>query len=73
VLPLIVTAMIMAIQNIKQIAGGKGKRLAWYAIGWYVGTTILAIMHSALLTGLVWGPMVRNCPDRVVPSMRRWY
>jgi Na+/H+-dicarboxylate symporter len=60
VLPLIVTAMIMAIQNIKKISGGKGKRLAWYTIGWYVSTTILAIMHSALLTGLVWGPMMDN-------------
>ncbi|KFA63824.1 hypothetical protein S40285_07769 [Stachybotrys chlorohalonatus IBT 40285] len=63
VLPLIVTAMILAIQNIKAISGGKGGKLARWTIGWYLGTTVIAIVHSCLLTGLVWGPMMRNTAD----------
>lgn len=52
--------MILAIQNIKAISGGKGGKLARWTIGWYLGTTVIAIVHSCLLTGLVWGPMVRS-------------
>jgi Na+/H+-dicarboxylate symporter len=59
VLPLIVTAMILAVQNIKEMAG-KGARLAYWTVGWYVVTTFFAIAHSCIMTGLVWAPMVRS-------------
>ncbi|KAF1835609.1 Sodium:dicarboxylate symporter [Decorospora gaudefroyi] len=60
VLPMIVTAMIMAIQRLRNMTqgGGAAGRLARWTIGYYVLTTILAVAHSSLLVGLVWSKMM---------------
>jgi len=57
VLPLIVVAMILAVQNLMTMKDGGGK-LARYTILWYVGTTIIAIVISTILVDLVWRPMM---------------
>ena len=56
-LPLIVVAMILAVQNLMSMDKGGGK-LARYTIFWYVGTTILAIIISTILVDLVWRPLM---------------
>jgi len=62
VLPMIVTAMIMAIQRLRSMAqgGGKAGKLARWTIGYYVLTTILAVAHSCLLVGLVWSKLMKS-------------
>lgn len=60
VLPMIVTAMIMAIQRLRNMTQGDGKagKSARWTIGYYVITTIIAVAHSCLLVGLVWSKLV---------------
>ena len=53
VLPLIVTAIILAVQNLKSMAEG-GAKLARWTIGYYVLTTMVAIVHSMIMVDLVW-------------------
>ncbi|KAH7024429.1 Sodium:dicarboxylate symporter [Microdochium trichocladiopsis] len=53
VLPLIVTSMILAMQRLKEITAG-GNALARWTIGYYVLTTVLAIVISTIMTSLVW-------------------
>jgi len=68
VLPMIVTAMIMAVQRLRAMTqgGGKAGKLARWTIGYYVLTTILAVAHSCLLVGLVWSKlMVTVSPDQL--------
>ncbi|EUC48115.1 hypothetical protein COCMIDRAFT_2907 [Bipolaris oryzae ATCC 44560] len=59
VLPMIVTAMIMAVQRLRNMTqgGGAAGKLARWTVGYYVLTTILAVAHSALLVGLVWSKL----------------
>jgi len=57
VLPLIVVAMILAVQNLLTMQAGGGK-LARFTILWYVGTTIIAIVISTILVDLVWRPLM---------------
>ncbi|KAG4411376.1 hypothetical protein IFR04_015483 [Cadophora malorum] len=57
VLPLIITAMILAMQKLKDMTKG-GPALAKWTIIYFVGTTFVAIFHSALLTGLVWSKLM---------------
>ncbi|TIC97429.1 Excitatory amino acid transporter 3 [Colletotrichum higginsianum] len=57
VLPLIVTAMILAVQKLKEISNG-GAKLAKWTIGYYVGTTIVAIVHSIIMTSQVWARLM---------------
>ncbi|KAM0710160.1 hypothetical protein Q7P35_002522 [Cladosporium inversicolor] len=57
VLPLIVVAMILAVQNLMSMDKGGGK-LARFTILWYVGTTTLAIIISTILVDLVWRPLM---------------
>jgi Na+/H+-dicarboxylate symporter len=52
-LPLIISAMILAMQRIKEMAEG-GPKLAYYSIGYFVMTTLIAIIHSTILVALVW-------------------
>ena len=52
-LPLIITAIILAVQNLKAMSAG-GAKLARLAVFWYVGTTIMAVTHSMILVDLVW-------------------
>lgn len=56
---MIVTAMIMAIQRLRNMTqgGGSAGKLARWTVGYYVLTTILAVAHSALLVGLVWSKL----------------
>ena len=53
VLPLIITAMILAVQNLKEMAKD-GAKLARWTVCWYVGTTIFAVIHSMILVDTVW-------------------
>ncbi|PKS12277.1 hypothetical protein jhhlp_001577 [Lomentospora prolificans] len=57
VLPLIVTAMILAVQRLREMRDNGGKLLAGWCVGYYVLTTLLAIVVSCILTSLVWLPM----------------
>jgi Na+/H+-dicarboxylate symporter len=61
VLPMIVTAMIMAIQRLRAMTAGGGKagKLARWTIGYYIVTTIIAVAHSCLLVGLVWSKLMQ--------------
>jgi len=59
VLPLIVTAMILAVQRLKAMTGS-GQKLAKWTIGYYVATTLLAIVISTILTDLVWGRLMQE-------------
>ncbi|KAK6860368.1 hypothetical protein PG990_012327 [Apiospora arundinis] len=56
VLPLIATAMIIAVQRLKEETSSAGLKLGIYTVGYYVLTTILAIAHSTVMTALVWAP-----------------
>ncbi|KAL3480470.1 Sodium:dicarboxylate symporter [Aspergillus californicus] len=53
VLPMIITSMILAVQRLRELSNG-GNILARWTIGYYVLTTLLAIVHSIILTSLVW-------------------
>jgi Na+/H+-dicarboxylate symporter len=59
VLPLIITAIIISTQRLKALAGDS-KKLASWTIGYYVLTTVLAIVISTLLTAFVWGPRFKE-------------
>ncbi|KAI7343676.1 hypothetical protein KC320_g9182 [Hortaea werneckii] len=58
VLPLIVTAIISAMQNLKAMTGGDGAKLARWTIGYYVCSTIVAIVQSMILVVHVWKPLM---------------
>ncbi|KAF4920954.1 Excitatory amino acid transporter 3 [Colletotrichum viniferum] len=57
VLPMIVTAMILAVQKLKEISHG-GAKLAKWTICYYVLTTIVAIVHSIIMTSQVWARLM---------------
>ncbi|KAH7064245.1 Sodium:dicarboxylate symporter [Paraphoma chrysanthemicola] len=61
VLPMIVTAMIMAIQRLRAMTqgGGKAGKLGLWTIGYYVVTTLIAVAHSTLLVALVWSKLMQ--------------
>ncbi|KAJ8116371.1 hypothetical protein OPT61_g2179 [Boeremia exigua] len=65
VLPMIVTAMIMAVQRLRTMTqgGGKAGKLARWTIGYYVITTVIAVAHSCLLVGLVWSKLMTVVGD----------
>ena len=62
---MIVTAMIMAVQRLRNMTegGGKAGKLARWTIGYYIVTTIIAVAHSCLLVGLVWSKLMRVVDD----------
>jgi len=49
--------MILAVQRLRQMSTNGGRKLAGWAVGYYVLTTMLAIVISCILTSLVWRPM----------------
>ncbi|KAK4149614.1 Sodium:dicarboxylate symporter [Chaetomidium leptoderma] len=51
-------AMILAVQRLRVMTGG-GKIIARWTVGYYVATTLLAIVISTILTDLVWGRMMQ--------------
>lgn len=54
VLPLIITSLILAIQSLRQLGSGNGARMAKWTIGYYLITTIIAIVFSILTVALGW-------------------
>lgn len=58
VLPLIITAIILAVQNLKEMSKG-GAKLAKFTVLWYVSTTIIAVIHSMILVDLVWRKLMQ--------------
>ena len=56
VMPLIATAMILAMQRLKEMTGG-GNKLAKWSVIYYVSTSIIAIVHATILISLVWRPL----------------
>ncbi|KAG8626551.1 hypothetical protein KVT40_005496 [Elsinoe batatas] len=62
VLPLIITAIILAVQNLKVMAKD-GAKLARWTIGWYVLTTIIAIVHSVIAVSLGWRRLMQTADD----------
>ncbi|EEH02747.1 glutamate transporter 2A [Histoplasma capsulatum G186AR] len=53
VLPLIVVSLILAVQRLREMSRG-GALLARWTIGYYLFTTLVAIMHSTILVALIW-------------------
>ncbi|KAL8383194.1 hypothetical protein RB595_006788 [Gaeumannomyces hyphopodioides] len=53
VMPLIITAMILAIVRLREMTGN-GAVLARWTVGYYVLTTLIAIVHTCILVDLVW-------------------
>lgn len=49
--------MILAVQRLREMSKG-GAVLARWTIGYYVLTTLIAVMHSAILVGLVWSKLM---------------
>jgi Na+/H+-dicarboxylate symporter len=49
--------MILAIQRLKEMSRG-GSVLAKWTISYYFVTTLIAIVHSLLMTALVWRPLM---------------
>ncbi|KAL1960386.1 hypothetical protein VTO42DRAFT_8346 [Malbranchea cinnamomea] len=65
VLPLIVTAMILAVQNLREMTKG-GSRLAAWTIGYYVATTVCAIIHSTIMVDLVWSRLMTVASEEAI-------
>ncbi|KAJ4189402.1 hypothetical protein NW759_016784 [Fusarium solani] len=53
VLPLIVCSMLLAVQRLREMSNG-GSLLARWTVGYYVITTLISIMISCIMVGLVW-------------------
>jgi Na+/H+-dicarboxylate symporter len=62
VLPLIFTALIISMQRLKALAGDS-RKLAYWTVGYYVATTLLAIVISTILTALVWAPRFKEVDE----------
>jgi Na+/H+-dicarboxylate symporter len=58
---MIVTAMIMAIQRLRNLTenGGKAGQLARWTVGYYILTTIVAVCHSCIMTAFVWSKLMQ--------------
>lgn len=65
VLPLIATAMILAVVRLREMssAGGAAGKLGRWVIGWYITTTLVAIVHSSILVGVGWSRLFVKAPD----------
>lgn len=68
VLPLIICAMVIAVQRLSSLDDGAGGKLARWTIIYYVFTTLVAIILSCLLTGLVWEPMFDVIAPEDIPA-----
>lgn len=54
---MIICAMILAVQSLRDIAKG-GAILARWTVGYYVLTTVIAIAFSIVMTSQVWAPLM---------------
>ncbi|CAN8097706.1 unnamed protein product [Discula destructiva] len=61
VAPLIMTALIQAIQRLKAMSGA-GTRIAKWTIGYYISLTVVAIVHSIIAVSLGWSRLMTNVP-----------
>lgn len=60
--------MVLAVQRLKELSK-TGPKLARWTVIYYVSTTLLAIAHSTLLTGLIWRKLfVEADPDALLVS-----
>lgn len=55
--------MILAIQRLREVAKG-GRALALWTVGYFVMTTLVAIVLSCIMVSLVWGPMFTTASDQ---------
>ena len=58
VLPLIITSLILAIQSLRELGSGNGARIAKWTLGYYLITTIIAIVFSILAVSLGWSRLM---------------
>lgn len=63
VLPLIICSMILAVQKLREVSNG-GSKLAKWTIGFYVLTTVMAIVLSCIMVAVVWGPMFTEASEQ---------
>jgi Na+/H+-dicarboxylate symporter len=54
VLPLIITSLILAVLSLRDLGSGNGARMAKWTLGYYLITTIIAIVFSILVVSLGW-------------------
>lgn len=54
--------MILAVYKLRVMSRG-GRSLASWTIGYYVLTTLMAIVISCIMTALVWSPMFTEAPE----------
>ena len=54
--------MILAVQQLREMTG-RGAALARWTIGYYVATTIIAIIHSEIMTAFVWSRLMTRVGD----------
>ncbi|CAP64482.1 uncharacterized protein PODANS_5_7710 [Podospora anserina S mat+] len=54
VLPLIICAMILAVQKLRAMSTGGGAVVAKWSVSYYVLTTLLAIVHSTIAVAVGW-------------------
>lgn len=66
-MPLIVTAMILAIQRLREMSRGGGVLARW-TIGYYVVTTLIAIVHSIIMVALVWSKLMTKASAQSLES-----
>lgn len=57
--------MILAIQRLREMSKG-GSSLSKWTIGYYVVTTLIAIVISCIMVSLVWGPMFTRVSDEAL-------
>lgn len=62
VLPLIVCAIVLAMQNLKGMVQS-GRKLAILTIVFYISTTIFAVIHSTIFVIHVWVPLMSKADD----------
>ncbi|KKY32674.1 putative excitatory amino acid transporter 2 [Diaporthe ampelina] len=58
VLPLIITSLILAIQSLRDLGTGNGALIAKWTLGYYLITTIIAIVFSILTVALGWSRLM---------------
>lgn len=59
--------MVLAVQRLKEMQRGGGV-LARYTIMYYLATTIIAILHSTILTIFVWRTLMTEVDGQALES-----
>ncbi|KAJ0116962.1 excitatory amino acid transporter 2 [Diaporthe amygdali] len=58
VLPLIITSLILAVQSLRDLGTGNGARIAKWTLGYYLITTIIAIVFSVVTVAVGWSRLM---------------